>query len=204
MVSSQMAMTVEPIARVARALSSLPGIGPKSAQRLAYHLLNSPDADIEELADALRALKGSVVVCSSCFNVTSSDPCSVCSDSQRDRSFLCVVERPSDIAPIERTGRFHGLYHVLHGSLSPSKGIGPEDLKLAELLPRLRSAEVTELILATNPTLEGEATAMYIRQMVASVDVKVTKLARGLPYGADLEYADDMTLGQAIELRQGF
>jgi len=199
-----MAITVEPIARVARAFSRLPGIGPKSAQRLAYHLLNSSDADIEELADSLRALKGSVVICSSCFNVTDTDPCSICSDPQRDRSSLCVVERPSDIAPMERTGRFHGLYHVLHGSVSPSKGIGPDELKLRELMPRLRSEEVTELILATNPTVEGEATAMYIRQMVAPLGISVTKLARGLPYGADLEYADDMTLGQAIELRQGF
>jgi recombination protein RecR len=199
-----MTTTVEPIARVARAFSRLPGIGPKSAQRLAYHLLNSSDADIEELADSLRALKGSVVICSSCFNVTDSSPCSICTDPQRDRSFLCVVERPSDIAPIERTGKYHGRYHVLHGALSPSKGIGPDDLRIRELLPRLRSEEVSELILATNPTVEGEATAMYIRQMVAQVGVSVTKLARGLPYGADLEYADDMTLGQAIELRQGF
>jgi recombination protein RecR len=199
-----MATTVEPIARVARAFSRLPGLGPKSAQRLAYHLLNSSDADIEELADSLRALKSSVVVCSSCFNVTDTDPCSICTDPQRDRSSLCVVERPSDIAPMERTGRFHGLYHVLHGSVSPSKGIGPDELKLRELMPRLRSKEVTELILATNPTVEGEATAMYIRQMVAPLGISVTKLARGLPYGADLEYADDITLGQAIELRQGF
>jgi recombination protein RecR len=199
-----MTTTVEPIARVARAFSRLPGIGPKSAQRLAYHLLNSSDADIEELADSLRALKGSVVICSSCFNVADSSPCSICTDPQRDGSFLCVVERPSDIAPIERTGKYHGRYHVLHGALSPSKGIGPDDLRIRELLPRLRSEEVSELILATNPTVEGEATAMYIRQMVAQVGVSVTKLARGLPYGADLEYADDMTLGQAIELRQGF
>ena len=199
-----MTTTVEPIARVARAFSRLPGIGPKSAQRLAYHLLNSPDAEIEELADSLRALKGSVVICSSCFNVTDSDPCSICTDVHRDRSSLCVVERPSDIAPIERTARYKGLYHVLHGSLSPSRGIGPDDLKIRELLPRLRSEEVVELILATNPTVEGEATAMYIRQMVAPMGLSVTKLARGLPYGADLEYADDMTLGQAIELRQGF
>jgi len=199
-----MTTTVEPIARVARAFSRLPGIGPKSAQRLAYHLLNSSDADIEELADSLRALKSSVVICSSCFDVTDTDPCSICTDPQRDRSSLCVVERPSDIAPIERTSRFHGLYHVLHGSVSPSRGIGPDELKIRELMPRLRSQEVTELILATNPTVEGEATAMYIRQMVAPLGISVTKLARGLPYGADLEYADDITLGQAIELRQGF
>jgi len=199
-----MTTTVEPIARVARALSKLPGIGPKSAQRLAYHLLNSPDADIQELAESLVVLKSSVVVCSECFNVTDTDPCSICSDPHRDRASLCVVERPSDIAPIERTGRFHGVYHVLHGSLSPAKGVGPDDIKLRELTPRLRSGEVTELILATNPTVEGEATAMYIRQIVAPMGVSVTKLARGLPYGADLEYADDITLGQAIELRQGF
>lgn len=199
-----MSVTAEPITRVVLALSKLPGIGPKSAQRLAYHLLGSPDADIEELANALLNLKGGLAVCSVCYNVAESDPCSICSDMQRDRALLCVVERPSDIPPVERTGRFHGYYHVLHGSLNPARGIGPDELKVRELLPRLRNGAVTEVILATNPTVEGEATAMYVRQLVNPLGIRVTRLARGLPFGADIEYADDITLGQAIDSRQGF
>lgn len=199
-----MSVTAEPITRVVLALSKLPGIGPKSAQRLAYHLLDSPDTDIKELADALLNLKGGLSLCSSCFNVADSDPCSICADANRDRSLLCVVERPSDIPPVERTGRFHGYYHVLHGALNPARGIGPDELKVRELLPRVRQGVVAEVILATNPTVEGEATAMYIRQLVSPLGVRVTRLARGLPFGADIEYADDITLGQAIESRQGF
>ena len=199
-----MSVTAEPIARVVLALSKLPGIGPKSAQRLAYHLLDSPDEDLEELAGALLNLKGGLSLCSVCFNVADRNPCSICADAQRDSSVLCVVERPADIPPVERTSRFHGYYHVLHGSLSPARGIGPDELKIRELLPRLRSGVVTEVILATNPTVEGEATAMYIRQLVTPLGVRVTRLARGLPFGADIEYADDITLGQAIEARQGF
>ena len=199
-----MALTAEPITRVVLALSKLPGIGPKSAQRLAYHLLDSPDAEIEELASALLNLKSGLSVCSTCFNVADSNPCAICSDAQRDASTLCVVERPSDIAPVERTGRFHGYYHVLHGALNPARGIGPDDLRIRELLPRVRTGLVVEVILATNPTVEGESTAMYIRQVVGPCGVRVTRLARGLPFGADIEYADDITLGQAIDSRQGF
>lgn len=199
-----MATTAEPIARLVQALGKLPGMGPKSAQRLAYHLLFSSDAEIEELATSLLSLKGSLVFCSQCLNVADRDPCSICVDSQRDRTVICVVERPSDIPPLERTAKLNGLYHVLHGSLRPTRGVGPDDLRIRELVPRLRSGEVKELILATNPTVEGEATAMYIRQLVEPLGIRVTKLARGLPYGAELEYADDMTLGQAINSRQEF
>jgi len=199
-----MALTAEPIARLVQSLSKLPGIGPKSAQRLVYHLLNSQDADIEELAQALLSLKGSLTLCSTCFNVSDTDPCSICEDPRRDRSVICVVERPPDVPPVERTSRFTGLYHVLHGALSPARGIGPDDLRIRELLSRLRSDEVKEVILATNPNVEGEATALYIRQAVAPLGIRVTRLARGLPYGADLEYADDITLSQAIEARQSF
>ncbi len=199
-----MATTAEPIARLMQALSKLPGMGPKSAQRLAYHLMLSSDAEIEELATSLLSLKGNLVFCSRCFNVADKDPCSICVDSQRDRTVICVVERPSDIPPLERTAKFDGLYHVLHGSLRPTRGIGPDDLRIRELVPRLRSGEVAEVILATNPTVEGEATAMYIRQLVEPLGIRVTKLARGLPYGSELEYADDMTLRQAIDSRQEF
>ncbi|MBN1857546.1 MAG: recombination protein RecR [Dehalococcoidia bacterium] len=199
-----MATTAEPIVRLTEALGKLPGIGPKSAMRLAYHVLQSSDAEVEELAESLLSLKNSLILCSRCFNVADKDPCSICADQQRDRTVICVIEKPSDIPPLERTSQFKGLYHVLHGVVSPNKGIGPDNLKIRELLPRLRDGEVREVILATNPTVEGEATAMYIRQLVTPMGVKVTKLARGLPYGSDLEYADDITLGQAINSRQGF
>lgn len=203
-VTANMSVTAEPITRVVLALSKLPGIGPKSAQRLAYHLLGTPDADIEELANSLLSLKGSLALCSTCFNIADRNPCGICSDTHRDPSILCVVERPADIPPVERTGRFRGFYHVLHGSLNPARGIGPDDLRIRELLPRIRGTVVQEIILATNPTVEGEATAMYIRQLVSAHGVRVTRLARGLPFGSDIEYADDITLGQAIESRQGF
>lgn len=199
-----MSYTAEPIARLVQALSSLPGIGPKSAQRIAYHLLRSPEPDVEELARAIRELREGLTICSVCFNIADSNPCSICRDGQRDSAVICVVERSSDIPAMERTGHFHGFYHVLNGVVSPGRGIGPDDLNVQELLPRLRDGVVKEVILATNPTVEGEATAMYIRQLVAPLGVKVTRLARGLPYGSDLEYADDITLAQAIDSRQGF
>lgn len=199
-----MSITAEPITRLVQALSKLPGMGPKSAQRLAYHLLLSPDAEIEELAASLRSLKGSLVLCSKCFNVADNDPCSICADPQRNQTVICIVERPSDIPPLERTGKLDGLYHVLNGCLRPARGIGPDDIRIRELVPRLQSGEVKEVILATNPTVEGETTAMYIRQLVQPLGVRVTKLARGLPYGAELEYADEMTLGQAINSRLEF
>ena len=199
-----MSITAEPIVRVVAALSKLPGIGPKSAQRMAYHLLESPDADLQELADAVLGLKGGLTLCATCFNVADSSPCGICRDAGRDVSLICVVERPADIPPVERTGHYRGLYHVLHGALSPARGVGPDNLRVRELLPRITGTAVREVIMATNPTVEGEATAMYVRQMVSPLGVRVTRLARGLPFGADIEYADDITLGQAIEARQGF
>jgi recombination protein RecR len=199
-----MSITAEPIVRVVVAFSKLPGIGPKSAQRMAYHLLQCSEVDLQELADAVLGLKGGLTLCSICFNVADSSPCAICTTPGRDASLICVVERPADIPPIERTGHYHGLYHVLHGAISPARGIGPDSLRIKELLPRLRDTAVKEVILATNPTVEGEATAMYVRQMVSPLGVRVTRLARGLPFGADIEYADDITLGQAIEARQGF
>jgi recombination protein RecR len=199
-----MSQTAEPIVRLAQALSKLPGIGPKSAQRIAYHVLRSSDAEVQELAGAILELKEGLAVCSVCFNIADSDPCSICRDARRDTSAICVVERSSDIPSIERTGHFHGRYHVLNGVLSPARGIGPDDINVRELLLRLGDGAVREVILATNPTVEGEATAMYVRQLVAPTGVQVTRLARGLPYGSDLEYADDITLAQAIDARQGF
>ena len=192
-----------PVARVIDEFHKLPGIGPKSAQRLTYHLLRIPPEDAIALAQAIIELKEKTVLCSICQNVTESDPCGVCSDASRDRTLICVVEEPLDILAVERTRGFNGLYHVLHGVISPMDGIGPEDLKVNELLARLRSGAVTEVIMATNPNLEGEATSMYISRLLTPLGVRVTRLARGLPMGSDLEYADDVTLSRALENRQG-
>jgi len=186
------------------AFNKLPGIGPKSAQRLAYYLLHRPDEEAEALAEAILALKEKIRLCSVCFNITDCDPCLICQDKERDHSKICVVERPSDIPPLERTGKYKGVYHVLHGAVSPAQGIGSEELKIKELSSRLQGSSVAEVILATNPNLEGETTAMYLRRMILPLGIRITRLARGLPFGADLEYADDMTLGQALEDRQEF
>ena len=194
--------TAAPLARLIAEFYKLPGIGPKSAQRLAYHLLRMPPAEAQALAEAIVEVKEKVTLCSICQNVTEVDPCRVCSDEQRDRSVICVVEEPLDILAIERTQSYRGLHHVLHGVISPMDGIGPEDLKIAELLRRLRSGEIQEVILATNPNLEGEATSMYLTRLLRPLGVKVTRLARGLPVGGDLEYADDVTLTSALEGRQ--
>ncbi len=193
-----------PIGRLIDAFHRLPGIGPKSAQRLAYHVLRAPEAEARDLAEALLAVKESVVLCSRCQNVTAEDPCRLCLDRGRDRTIVCIVEEPLDVLAIERTGGFHGLYHVLHGVISPSDGVGPDDLKIAELLARIRDTDrdVIEAIVATNPNLEGEATAMYLGRLLRPLGIRVTRLARGLPAGADLEYADDVTLGRALEYRQ--
>jgi recombination protein RecR len=190
------------VARLIEAFHKLPGIGPKSAQRLTYHLLRAPVQDVRALADALVDLRERIVFCSVCQNVTEDDPCSVCTDPQRDRSVICVVEEPLDVLAIERSGSHNGLYHVLHGVLSPVEGVGPESIKLNELAARLRGGSVLEVIMATNPNLEGEATALYVSRLLASTGVRVTRLARGLPTGADLEYADDQTLARALENRQ--
>lgn len=193
-----------PINRLIEAFHRLPGIGPKSAQRLAYHVLRAPEEEANDLASALVEVKQSVVLCERCQNLTDTDPCRICLDTGRDRTIVCVVEEPLDVQAIERTGGFRGLYHVLHGVISPSDGIGPEELKIAELLTRIRDVDtdVSEVIVATNPNLEGEATSMYLGRLLQPLGLKVTRLARGLPAGADLEYADDVTLGRALEYRQ--
>lgn len=220
----------QPVSNLIEAFSQLPGIGPKSASRLVYFLLRSDSAIAMNLAKALEELKQNTLFCSSCYNIADRDPCSVCSDSQRNRSIICVVEEPLDVQAIERTREFSGLYHVLHGAISPVDGIGPEDLKVAELLQRIQLAsshvslqsaagesaaastvgsleqqppavEIQEIVLATNPSLEGDATAMYISRLIKPMGIRVTRLARGLPVGGDLEYADEVTLGRALEGR---
>ena len=190
------------MARLIEEFHKLPGVGPKSAQRLTYHLLRMPAAEAKALAEAILDVKERITFCSVCQNVTDTNPCRICASDRRDRSIICVVEEPLDILAVERSGSYQGLYHVLHGAISPMDGIGPEDLKIQELLARLHSGEVTEVILATNPNLEGEATAMYLTRLLRPLGAKVTRLARGLPVGGDLEYADDVTLTRAIEGRR--
>ena len=191
-----------PLARLIDELHRLPGVGPKTAQRLAYYIVRAPKEEVRSLAEALAALKEEVFFCSQCHNLTDVEPCAICSDTQRDRSTLCVVEQALDILALERTRRYKGQYHVLHGAISPMNGVGPGDLTIAALEARLRSGAVKELILATNPNLEGEATAAYILRQIRALPIAVTRLARGLPSGADLEYADEVTLARAIEGRQ--
>ena len=192
----------EPINRLVEAFAHLPGIGPKTAQRLAYYLLRQSPELSHELADAIVFMRDSVVFCSQCFHLTAADPCVICSDSHRDRSLLCVVEEPLDVLAFERTQRYRGLYHVLHGALSPIEGIGPEDLKIEPLLKRMQGESFQEVILAMNPNVEGDTTAQYLTQLLRPLGVQVTQIARGLPVGGDLEYADEVTLGQAMEHRR--
>jgi recombination protein RecR len=199
-----MGFIAEPIARLIEELNKLPGIGPKSAQRLAYHLLRSSDEEAEALAEAILTLKEKIKLCSLCFNNTDCDPCRICQDKERDHSKICVVEKPSDIFPLEQTGKYNGVYHVLHGTINPTQGVGPEELKIKELLARLKDGSVTEVIVATNPNVESETMAMYLQRIITPVGIRVTRLARGLPFGAELEYADDLTLGQALENRREF
>ena len=194
--------TAKSVARLIEELHRLPGIGPKSAQRLAYFLLRTPEEQARALAEAIVDVKEKVVFCSQCQNITESDPCPICQDKERDHTKICVVEEPLDILALERTRGYNGLYHVLHGVLSPMEGIGPDELKMKELMARLENGSVQEVILATNPNLEGEATAMYLQRSIAPLGVKVTCLARGLPFGSDLEYADEVTLTRALEGRQ--
>ena len=198
------ASTASPITRLIEAFHRLPGVGPKSAQRLAYHVLRAPPEEARALAESLLEVKEHVVLCERCQNVTDRSPCGVCTDAARDRTLLCVVEEPLDVLAIERAQNFGGLFHVLHGVISPVDGVAPEDLKIAELLTRLRDVDtgVSEVIVATNPNLEGEATAMYLARLLQPLGMRVTRLARGLPAGADLEYADDQTLGRALQFRQ--
>ena len=193
-----------PVARLVDEFHKLPGIGPKSAQRLTYYLIRMPADDARALAEAILAVKDRIVLCSECFNITETDPCSICDDPNRDRSRICVVEEALDVMALERTGMYTGLYHVLHGVISPMSGIGPDDLKIQPLLGRLRRDGVQEVVLATNPNVEGEATAMYIHRLISPAGVRLTRPARGLPVGGDLEYADAVTLGRAIEGRQEF
>jgi recombination protein RecR len=183
-------------------LGRLPGVGPKSAQRIAFHLLNGEAEDVERLAATLLRVKNEVKFCSICGNVSEADVCRICSDSRRDPSVICVVEEPKDVVAIERTREFRGRYHVLGGAISPIDGIGPDDLRIRELLTRLRDDEIDELILATDPNLEGEATATYLARLLKPMGLRITRLASGLPVGGDLEYADEVTLGRAFSGRR--
>ena len=198
---------IEPVARLIESFSRLPGIGPKTAQRLTYYLLRAPDAEARALARALVAVRDEVVFCERCFNISDAPVCPICRDPGRDNGRLCVVEEPLDVLAIDRTGEYRGRYHVLHGAISPIDGIGPERLKIRELLARVDEAaaegnRVEEVILATNPTLEGEATAMYLNDRLEGHVASVTRIARGLPVGGDLEYADDVTLIRALQGRR--
>jgi recombination protein RecR len=192
----------EPVTRLIEAFSQLPGIGPKTASRLTFFLLRRPAEQALALAEALKELKQKVVFCTECFNITEASPCAVCRDEGRDRTTICVVEEPLDVLAIDRTGEYRGLYHVLHGVLSPVEGIGPDELRINELVARAKGGAIQEVLLATNPNLEGEATAMYIARLLQPLHVRVTRLARGLPVGGDLEYADSITLSRALQGRQ--
>jgi recombination protein RecR len=196
--------TAGAVSRLIQELNKLPGIGPKSAQRLAYYLLRAPEEQARLLAETILSVKQKTKLCSICFNITDADPCPICRSDQRDRSKICIVEQPQDILALEHTKTFNGLYHVLHGAISPTEGVGTEDIRIKELMNRLEGGKVKEVILATNPTLEGETTAMYLSKLISPLNIKVTRLARGLPFGTELEYADDVTLTRAIEGRQDF
>ena len=197
-----MAYYPEPVARLIEAFQKLPGVGPKTAQRMTFFLLKRPADEVNELAEALRELKTRIRYCRECFNVTEEDPCRICRDPARDARVLCVVEEPNDLLAIERTGEFRGRYHVLLGALSPLDGIGPEDIKVRDLLTRLDAPGIEEVILATNPSVEGEATAIYLAKLLRPLGLRVTRIARGLPVGGDLEYADEVTLSKALEGRR--
>lgn len=192
----------EPVARLIEELGKLPGIGPKTAQRLAFYLLNSDPLEARQLAKAIVNAREKISYCSVCSNLTDIDPCHICRDEARNRSMLCVVEDPRDVVAIERTREFKGFYHVLQGAISPMEGIGPDQLKVKELLSRLQGDEVKEIIVATNPNIEGEATAMYLARLIKPLGIKITRIAHGLPVGGDLEYADEVTLSKAFEGRR--
>lgn len=196
--------SAESVERLANRLARLPGIGRKSANRLAFHILKLSKEEAFEIADTIREVKEKVGFCSTCHNISESDPCRICSDHTRQRSMICIVEETADAAAIDKVEGFKGLYHILGGRLSPLDGIGPDDLKIRELLARLEDGEVTEIIIATNPNVEGEATALYLARMLKPLGLKVTRIARGLPVGSDLEYADSVTLTRALEGRQEF
>ncbi len=191
-----------PITKLIEALSKLPGVGSKTAQRLTFHLLNMPEKEVEDLAKAIIYAKRSVKYCAVCCNITDSEKCEICANPNRDHSIICVIEDPKDVAAVERTREFKGLYHVLHGAISPMDGVGPDDIKIRELLARLQDEEIKEIIIATNPNIEGEATAMYISRLIKPLGIKVTRIAHGVPVGGDIEYADEVTLMKALEGRR--
>jgi len=191
----------KPIARLIEELTRLPGIGPKTAQRLSFFLISMSREEAQSLASAIVEAKDKISFCSQCFQLTEEDPCPICSDPRRDRSIICVVEEPKDVIAIERTKEFNGLYHVLHGAISPLEGVGPEQLRIAELMSRL-GPQVQEVLLATDPNVEGEATAMYLARIIKPLGIRVTRMAHGMPVGADLEYVDEVTLGKALEGRR--
>jgi recombination protein RecR len=199
---SLMAKFAEPMARLIDELKKLPGIGAKSAQRLAFHILRSSDEDAGALAAAVRDVKAQLRLCSICNNITDVDPCSYCSSATRNQRLVCVVEEPTNIAAVEKTRQYNGVYHVLHGSISPLHGVGPEQLRISNLVRRIDSGEVDEVILATNPTVEGEATAVYLSQLIRRPGIKVTRIATGIPAGSDIEYADEVTMLKSIEGRR--
>jgi recombination protein RecR len=202
--NEEIASPGDAIGRLAEEFSKLPGIGPKSAQRITFYLLRSPEERARQLAEAVLNLKQKITLCSRCCNVTEADPCPICRNAQRDPAQVCIVEQPQDIVALEHTGVYKGLYHVLHGAISPTEGVGADDIRIRELLSRLQDGQVEEVILATNTNMEGEQTAMYLSQLIAPLGIKVTRLARGLPFGTELEYADDVTLTRALEGRSEF
>ena len=194
---------MDPITRLTRVLTKLPGIGEKTATRLAFHILGAPEAYARDLAQAVLDVKEKVRFCSVCLNITEQDPCSICRDENRSEEILCVVEEPNDLHIIEKTGAFQGRYHVLHGVISPLDGIGPDEIKIAELLERLKDGRVKEVIVATNPVVEGDATALYLSELIKPLGIRVTRIARGIPVGGDLEFTDGATLINALRGRQG-
>jgi recombination protein RecR len=195
-------MYAGPVQDLIDELGRLPGVGPKSAQRIAFHLLKLPSVDALRLATAIAVVKERVSFCQTCFNISEGAACGICTDTRRESGVLCVVEEPRDIVAVEKTGEFRGRYHVLQGAISPIEGIGPDQLKVKELLTRIEPEEITEVILCTNPNIEGEATAMYISRLLKPLGITVTRIASGLPVGGDLEYADELTLGRALEGRR--
>lgn len=197
-----MGQYAKPLTNLIEQLSSLPGIGGKSAQRLAFHLLSLSEKEVESLANSMMKAKKEMKYCSSCGNLTDCDPCVICQDEKRNEQTICVVESPRDVAALERIREFHGKYHVLHGVISPADGIGPEDINLRALLLRLQEVQIEEVILATNPSIEGEATAMYIARLLKPAGIKVSRLAHGIPVGGDLEYADEVTISKSLENRR--
>jgi recombination protein RecR len=192
----------EPILRLIEAFSKLPGIGEKSATRLAFHILRSPAEYAERLAKAVTDTKNRVILCTICYSFTSEDPCEICRDRERDRTTICVVEKPIDLIAVERSGEFNGQYHVLHGVISPIEGVGPEDLRIKELLSRVKTGIIKEIIIATNPSVEGEATALYLAKIIKPLRIQVSRIAHGIPMGGDIEYVDEITLGKALRNRK--